>query len=270
MGIIGIRGAYANHSGAAAIDLLVGVTPRWGTVAGCLDIERYRVSVLLLARVACCHGCHHTCLQHGLADMTIRCVWACVRISKGTAQDVGAVCQGKFDAFEELFIAAITSLVHDFDGHDFGTWGDARLGAGIPLSGHDTGAMASVSVVVHGVVVVVDDIIAVVGVLGTAIPHAFLKIDMVVVHACVEDGHDDPVAGIACAFIVPYRRGVHLVHMPTRVLRSDFSGRFIVWNPLAKHVVIHVSDLVACLKLTDGLVGRLAGETVENPEGFHG
>ena len=175
--------------------------------------------------------------------------------------------QGKLDAFDDLRVTTVTGFIHDFDSHDLGSRGDACLDARVALSGNDTGAVGAVHIVVHGVVVVVDDVVAVVWELRTAVPHAACNVNVVVVDSGVENGNDNTVPVVTCrAIVTPHCRGVDFVHVPGVVPGFDWLG----FTHLRKHgtelVLIYVSHVATGFDELDGFVGGHAGKGVDSPE----
>ena len=224
MRVVVVGGADADHRSATSGEGLVGVEPRWRAVARRLDVVGDGLGVLGLAVIASRYSRDHTCVEDSFVQLAVNAVTSNAWVAKRATQDVGAVLQGKLDTTDKLGVATLSLGTHHLDGHDFGTRGDTRLGASRALTCHDASAVASMAVVVHGVVVVVDDIVAVVRIFIATIPHAVGNVDVVVVHACVEDGDDHVLASEACAFIIPNRRRVDFVDVP-----SDVFGRDGMW-----------------------------------------
>ena len=218
--VVGIGGTDAHHGGVSSVEGLVGMEPWWGTVARSLDIERLRIGVLGVADIASGHCGHHAGVENGLVQLPEERIATRLGVTERAAQDVGPMGQGELNAFNDLCVTAIAGLVHDLHRHNLGSRGDTRLGSCVALSGHDAGTVGAMHVIIHRVVVVVDDIIAVMRELRTSIPHAARNVNVVVVHTRIEYGYDDTIASISCrAVVVPHSRSVHFVHMPGIVLR---------------------------------------------------
>ena len=202
--VIGVGGTHAEDRGQAAFNLLVGVEPRRRAIAWGTDVERNRISVLRLAFIAAGYGSRHTSTKAGGEDIAVVVAGAGSNITERETKNVGTMFQGKFNTLDKMCRFAITLCTQNLDSHDFGTWSDTCLRASIALTRDDSGGMRAMTLVVHGVVVLVENVIAVVRELAASVPHAVGDVDMVVVDASVDESDDDAVACIASAVIVPH------------------------------------------------------------------
>lgn len=176
--------------------------------------------------------------------------------------------QGKLNTLDEVGGFALTVFTQYLDRHDLGAWGDARLGACRALPRQDASGMGAVSVVVHGVVVLIENVIAVVRELTATVPHAIGDVDVVVVDARVDVADDDAVARVARTVVVPNRRCVDLVDMPGVGSCVGRATHLVLRNHLTHFVGDNHGNVLALSKLgKDYGTGRTA-EAVERPEGF--
>ena len=133
--------------------------------------------------VASGHGGDHSGVEDRLHDLTVGGVASRAEVTKGAAEDVRAMRQGELHGFKELFVRAVAFVVHHLDCHELGVRGDTRHRTSDALSRDDTRTVRAMAVVIHRVVVVVDCVIAVMGTLRTAVPHAGGDVEVVVVDA---------------------------------------------------------------------------------------
>ena len=237
------------------------------TVAGALDVVGHRVGILCVADIAGCHRCHYAGFQHSDKEIAVKSGRSHLRIAQRQVDDVGTVLQSELNSGYQLLVAAVSCVIQYPDSHYFGAWSDACLRSGDPLSGNDAGHMGSMTVLIHGVVVVVDDIVAVVWEFGSAVPHAACNVHMVVVHARVDNGHDHTVAVVACgSVVVPHGRGVHLVNMPGVVTGAHGFGFAKIGKHFSWFVLVDIGYVATGFQLPDGLVGGLAAEGIDTPE----
>ena len=178
------------------------------------------------------------------------------------------VFQGKLNTLDEVGGFTLTVFTQNLDGHDFGTWGDTCLSACRALPRQDACGMGAVTIVVHRVVVLIIDVIAVVRELAAAVPHAVGNVDMVVVDTCVDVADDDAVARIARATVVPNRRRVDFVDMPSVVPCVDGTSHLVVRDHLTHLVRDNHGNILALSELCDDFGTGRAAEAVERPEGF--
>ena len=175
--------------------------------------------------------------------------------------------QGKLNTLDEVGGFTLTVFSQNLDGHDFGSRGDARLGTCHALSCQDASGVCAVTIVVHRIVVLIENVIAVVRELAAAVPHAVGNIDMVVVDTRVDVADDDTVARIARAVVVPNRRRIDFVDMPSIV--SCGRANFLVLRNHRAHLVgDNHGDIFALSELCDDVFAGRAAEAVERPEGF--
>ena len=123
--------------------------------------------------------------------------------------------------------------------------------------------MGAVTLVVHGVKVLIENVIAVVRKLAAAVPHAVGNVDMVVVDARVDEADDDAVARVAHAVVVPNRRRVDFVDMPGIGSCVSRATHLILRNHLTHLVGDNHGNVLALSKLCDDLAASRAAEAVE-------
>lgn len=269
MFVVGVGGTHANDGGQSAINevSLVGMEPCRRAVARGTDVEGDGVGVLRLAFVAASHGSRHARIQTGGENVAVVVAGTGSDIAERDAEEVGTVFQSKLNALDEVGGFAFSIFAQNLDGHDFGSRGDTRLGASRALTRQNASGVCAVTLVVHGVKVLIENIIAVVGELAAAVPHAVGNVDVVVVDARVDEADDDAVARVARAAVVPNRRRVDFVHMPG-VVSCGRANLLVLGNHRAHFVRDNHGNILTLGKLCNDFgIGR-ATEAVERPEGF--
>ena len=90
----------ADHSGFATGDKidLVRMEPRWGTVAGCVDVVWYGVGILGISYIACCHSRRYAGFIDGFKHLTVNAHSPNARLTCRDVDDVGTMVHGKVDA----------------------------------------------------------------------------------------------------------------------------------------------------------------------------
>ena len=102
---------------------------------------------------------------------------------------------------------AVAARIQHLHAHQRGIRCHACLLARSAIAAHRSGAVRAVAVVVHGVVVVVAEIETVVGIFHAAVPKVVGKVQVIVVHARVDDRHHHALTRVAQ---IPNLVGVHL------------------------------------------------------------
>ena len=129
--------------------------------------------------------------------------------------------------------------------------------------------MGAVAVVVYRVVVVVDEIPAVIRKFRTSIPHVVGDVGMIVVHARVDDGNDDAFTGIAQ---VPNRRGFDFCDIPLVVGSPVTHDRIVVFFAISEEDFLLFCDISHVGAFRYGLnhvFCRRTADAVKNPERFN-
>ena len=128
--------------------------------------------------------------------------------------------------------------------------------------------MRPVAFVVHRVVVVVHDVIAVVRKLLATVPKVVGKVEVVVVHSRIDDGHHDTCTRVA--------QFPHLVGLHLRDVRRGFArvgcrfGRFAFGNPLVLGVEGNGFNVSAFREVKNGGFCGLEIQRVGRPKAAHG
>ena len=102
------------------------------------------------------------------------------------------------------------------------------------------------AMVVEWVVIVIDDIIAVMRIVGSTIPHASRYVKVVVVDSSVEHGNYNTLSGVAIPIVmVPHFRGLDLIHMPGVATDIDWPSHLALRKKVSRLVGINPSDVVS-------------------------
>src|SRR5262249_46767682 len=108
-------------------------------------------------------------------------------------RDRGAVVDGVVDRADGAVQGTAAAGIQELDRHDLDVPGDARhAGAVVADGGNGPGDVGPVAVVVHRIGVVGHKIVSVDA--ARAGPHVRGQFGVVVIHARVDDGHDDTTA----------------------------------------------------------------------------
>ena len=104
--------------------------------------------------------------------------------------------------------------------------------------------------IVHGVIVVIIDIIAMMRELGSTIPEVVRHIQVVVIDAGVDDGHHH---AFTCITQGPHIVGIHLGDIRRNFARGrGRSGHFPIGDPIALYIITNDLDVIASRKVIDG------------------
>ena len=216
-----------------------------------------------LALVTASHGSRHTCIKAGGKDIAVVVTGTGSHIAERKAEEVGTMFQSKLNAFDEVGGIALSIFAQNLDGHNLGTWGNARLSACRSLSRQNASSMGAMSMVVHGVVVMVENIIAVMRKFTAAIPHAVGNVDMIIVDTRIDETNYDAVARIACAIVVPNCRRVDHVNMPSIGFCGGGGDFLVLRNHLAHLIGDNHGNILAFSQLCDDFFAGQATEAVE-------
>ena len=271
MAVVAIGGTHADNSSQTALNqvLLVRMEPRRRTVAWGIDIVRYGIGILNLSVVASRSGCRDASVKRRLKHLAIEAASPYARFAERQTDDIGTMRKGKLHTFNQLCIRAFAFGTQHLEGHNLSSWSHTGLCARIALTRHNAGGVRAVSVVIHRVVILIIDVVAMMRELAAAIPHAVDDVDMVVVDARVDKGHHNAVTRIARSIVVPHGRRVHLFDMPCQFFGCHRARPL----PLGNHGPFLVQDnpchIATLGQLTDDLGIGLAAKAIERPERLH-
>ena len=132
------------------------------------------------------------------------------------------------------------------------------------IAQHRSCAMRSVALVVHGVVVVVVNIVAVIRELGAPVPEVVGHVEVVVVDTRIDNGHHNAFAREAH---LPHLGGTHL----DDILRDFARGRcrlglFAIRKPVAFNGIANHLDIITLRQILDSCLVGIQTQCVGHPK----
>ena len=221
---------------------------------------------LAVAFVTGSDGGHHTGIQGSLAGVAKQGALGDGGIGHAQrhTKHVATMPDGPLDTRRNGIGTATALRVQAFDTHQRGIGSHARLRSTVAIAANRTRTVRAVAMVVHGVIVVVINVVAVVREFRSAVPQVLGKVDMVVVDTRVDDGHHDALSRVAQ---IP-----HLVGTNLGDVRRDFArvrsgtSLFAIRDPVTFDGIANHVNVIALRKALDGSLVGLEAQGVGHPE----